>query len=130
MAQRLWRALIKERTPFFENSSSKQGPTAPNETKKPKDNSLLGCLGWCVIPVIAVSYFGAQHGWDKHSYPVSIPHFSGPSDDDVIRALSGIGVSEVVDRWDKVESDGRDDVRRGTTLYPLRVRRGGETMDF
>jgi hypothetical protein len=99
------------------------------------DTSLSGWIGICVIILIAVLCFGAYHGWDRHSYSVPVPHLSGPSDDDVIHALSsnGINVSEVVDRWDSVQSDGHDGsygVRAGTTLYPLRVRRGGETLDL
>jgi hypothetical protein len=111
----------------------KQQKAKENSPQKPDDGiSISGWIGLCVIVVIAALCFGAYHGWDRHSYSIPVPHLSGPSDDDVIHALASDGISgaEVVDRWDDVHSDGRDGVRTGTTLYPLRVSHGGETMEF
>lgn len=85
----------------------------------------LGGIGVFTAVVIGVVlYMGANHGWDRHSYPITVPFFSGPSDKEIRTKLGESSWTDIenIDRRPAVESGGDHKTRKGTQLYPARIK--------
>ena len=93
-------------------------------TKPIPSKSLTNLVVGLVAAIACVIFMGVRHGWDRHSYFVPVPFFSGPSNVEIQAKLTHDGMSEVqaIDRWPGSESPGDQNSRKGTQLYPVRVR--------
>jgi hypothetical protein len=91
---------------------------------KPSDDLGSQFLAGAILVLGFVLYMGFHHGWDKHSWFVPMPFWSGPSDKQIQTKLANDGWpgAEIVDRWSGVESGGDHNIRKGTWLYPVRVK--------
>lgn|ERR1039457_2151606 len=90
--------------------------------------NVSGCLtAWgagIAMAVGFIAFMGIHHGWDRHSYLVTVPFWSGPSDDQIKAELAHDGTVEpqVLDRWPGFVNDNDSHARKGTILYPVRVK--------
>ena len=93
-------------------------------TKPNPSGSLTNFVVGLVAAIAFVIFMGVRHGWDRYSFFVPVPFFSGPSNAEIQTKLMQDGMSEVqaIDRWPGSESSGDQNSRKGTRLYPVRVR--------
>ena len=86
--------------------------------------SLINLGAGITIAIGFIIFMGIHHGWDRHSYLVTVPFWSGPSDDQIRVSLlrDGTVAPQVLDRWPGVVNDKDSHTRKGTVLYPTRVK--------
>lgn len=94
-------------------------------TNKSSAGESLAGFGLVTAGIIGfILYMGANHGWDRHSFPITVPFFSGPSDKEIRAKLGESGWTDIedIDRRLGVESGGDHNTRKGTQLYPARIK--------
>jgi hypothetical protein len=94
------------------------------KTKARIVKTLVALAVLSAVVVAGVAYMGAHHGWDRHSYAITIPFWSGPSDEEIRARLVRDGTTDVqiLDRWTGITSEGDIHCRKGTPLYGVRVK--------
>lgn len=92
--------------------------------KSSAGESLGGCGLIAAIIVGVILYAGAHHGWDRHSFFITVPFWSGPSEKEMREKLSESGWINIeeIDRRPAIESAGDHKTRKGTQLYPVRIK--------
>jgi hypothetical protein len=96
-------------------------------TKGGASNGCATIGGWLILggAIFGIATcVGNQHGWDRHSYPISVPFWSGPSYKEIREKLKESGWTNIedIDRLPPVESTGDHKTRKGTQLYPVRLK--------
>jgi hypothetical protein len=86
--------------------------------------SFAGFVMFVAVIVGIIFYAGSNHGWDRHSFFITVPFWSGPSEKEIRAKLGESGWTNIedIDRRPAVESGGDHKTRKGTQLYPARIK--------